>query len=484
MVVRRIPSSRRTSSRSFAPSPISVYRRLGYWLGSLPRRRLLVRLVVSKLFPVFDQPPGAPCGALRGSGVSSSASGTAGQPFCGQHRRSGLSLESGGHSLVSVELSGSGHLASLQGSQGSFGSPVHSRPFECSGGFPQSPFAGSGVRVDPVLSCFPGSSSSVASEHRPFCDGFEQSAPGVLLANGRPAVSEHGFDDAAVGRSAGFRLPSFQYASACSREGQAIQGSGAHLSGSVLASAPLVSRPSGAFGGCPSVPSMSEGSTQTASLPSFPPEPPRASSDCVSYLERSARAFGFTPAVARQLARCKRSSTRVNYQAKWFVYRAWCGRHGHSVSRPTVQKVASFILYLLRSLSLSYSSIASYRSMLSVVFRLVPPELSPHFVLRDLLRSFRLERLFLPLGFLLGTFLWFSLFFGVLLLSPCLLALLGTLPGRFFFCCLWLPLVGLGSFRLFRLRCLLLGMTCFSLLVRLFSVCAVVPIFITLLGCA
>ena len=55
-------------------------------------------------------------------------------------------------------------------------------------------------------------------------------------------------------------------------------------------------------------------------------------------------------------------------------------------------KVASFLLYLRRSLSLSYSSIASYRSMLSVVFRFVLPELSSHFVLRDLLRSFRLER--------------------------------------------------------------------------------------------
>ena len=97
-------------------------------------------------------------------------------------------------------------------------------------------------------------------------------------------------------------------------------------------------------------------------------------------------------AVARQLAHCRRSSTRVNYQAKWAVYRAWCARHGHSVSRPTVLKVVSFLLYLHRSLSLSYSSIASYRSMLSVVFRFVLPELSSHFVLWDLLRSFHLER--------------------------------------------------------------------------------------------
>ena len=62
------------------------------------------------------------------------------------------------------------------------------------------------------------------------------------------------------------------------------------------------------------------------------------------------------------------------------------------MSRPTVAKVADFLLYLRRSLSLSYSSIVSYRSMLSGVFRFILPELSSHFVPHDLLRSFCLER--------------------------------------------------------------------------------------------
>ena len=64
-----------------------------------------------------------------------------------------------------------------------------------------------------------------------------------------------------------------------------------------------------------------------------------------------------------QLAHCRRRSTRINYQAKWTVYRSWCHHHGHSVCRPTVSKVADFLLYFRHSLSLSYSSITSYRSM-------------------------------------------------------------------------------------------------------------------------
>ena len=74
------------------------------------------------------------------------------------------------------------------------------------------------------------------------------------------------------------------------------------------------------------------------------------------------------------------------------MYRSWCHRQGHSVSRPTVAKVADFLMFLRSTLSLSYSSIASYRSMLSGVFRFILPELSSHFVLHDLLPSFRLER--------------------------------------------------------------------------------------------
>ena len=82
----------------------------------------------------------------------------------------------------------------------------------------------------------------------------------------------------------------------------------------------------------------------------------------------------------------------MNYQARWLAYRAWCRGQGHSISRPTISKIADFLLYLRRSLHLSYSSIASYRSMLSAVFCFILSDVSSHPVLHDLLRSFRIER--------------------------------------------------------------------------------------------
>ena len=174
----------------------------------------------------------------------------------------------------------------------------------CPRRLPQSPLPGPWLRMDPLSPSLLGTSSSLAGQRRPLCDGLDCSSPGVLLPGHGSAVSGHGRHDAVLGRSAGLCLPSLRPTASCAVEGSTIQGSGAHPCGSVLAVTPLVSGPSGASGGCPSVPSTAEGSTQTAPLPSLSPEPPRASSDCLSYLERSARPFGFSSAVVRQLACC------------------------------------------------------------------------------------------------------------------------------------------------------------------------------------
>ena len=103
-------------------------------------------------------------------------------------------------------------------------------------------------------------------------------------------------------------------------------------------------------------------------------------SDWVSHCQQSARHFGFSSSVACQLGFCHRPSTRLKYQSKWNTYRTWCHSQGYSVSRPSIPKVADFLLYLRRSLHLSYSA-----------FRFVLPELSSHPVLHDLLRSFLIE---------------------------------------------------------------------------------------------
>ena len=76
---------------------------------------------------------------------------------------------------------------------------------------------------------------------------------------------------------------------------------------------------------------------------------------------------------------------------RWSIYRGWCHSNGHSVSRPTLAKVADFLYWLRSTRGLSVSSLRGYRSVLSAVFRFHLPSLSSDPVIRDLLRSFRLS---------------------------------------------------------------------------------------------
>ena len=65
---------------------------------------------------------------------------------------------------------------------------------------------------------------------------------------------------------------------------------------------------------------------------------------------------------------------------------------GHSVSSPTVAKIADFFCFLRLDKHLSLSTIRGYCSALTAVFKFCLPELLDNFVLHDLIRSFELER--------------------------------------------------------------------------------------------
>ena len=143
------------------------------------------------------------------------------------------------------------------------------------------------------------------------------------------------------------------------------------------------------------------GSSSSPTIPSRPPAlasvsstlpgSPSAQASCLATLQRYTRAAGFSSAVAEQSSLARRPSSRAVYQARWSVYRDWCHSNGHSVSRPTLAKVADFLYWLRFSRGLSVSSLRGYRSALSAVFCFHLPSLSSDPVIRNLLRSFRLS---------------------------------------------------------------------------------------------
>ena len=172
---------------------------------------------------------------------------------------------------------------------------------------------------------------------------------------------------------------------------RASSGDGAHPSGSTLGPVSLVLRPAPTFAGPSSGSAVPSGPPALASVSSSLPGSPSAQASCLATLQRFTRAAGFSSAVAEQSSLARRPSSRAIYQVRWSIYRSWCHDHGHSVSRPTLAKVADFLYWLRYTRGLSVSSLCGYCSVLSAVFRFHLPSLSSDPVIRDLLHSFRLS---------------------------------------------------------------------------------------------
>ena len=158
-----------------------------------------------------------------------------------------------------------------------------------------------------------------------------------------------------------------------------------------MASEAMVPGPSGLVSGRSGGSVAVARSSATAALPSSSSGSVRAVTSCVETIQRFARSQGFSKHVTKQSALAQRSSSRAGYQAKWSIYRQWCHSEGHSVSRPSLLKIADFLFWLPRSKKLSVSAVLGYRSMLSLVFRSQLPETSTSPVIQDLMRSFKVE---------------------------------------------------------------------------------------------
>ena len=124
---------------------------------------------------------------------------------------------------------------------------------------------------------------------------------------------------------------------------------------SILASETVVSGPYGSGGRLSDSSSSVAGSSQAASLSLSSSRDPQAVTSCLETIKRFAKSKGFSSWVATQIGFARRSSSRAVYQAKWLVYRRWCRIENHSISCPTLPKIADFLLWLRTSKIYQYS---------------------------------------------------------------------------------------------------------------------------------
>ena len=384
----------RLSRRVSAPSvsrPTLLVRRLGRGLGRPSR--------LSGRFGPVGPPSGSVVyqrqGTARCSGgtfpVPVSPPRSHGGCLLRQHHGGRLPSQGGWHQVSSPQHLGSGDLALDGVPLHPPGSTVPSGLQQRPGRRPVSPSPTPTYRVvskHDRLSVF---EKTVDGSNRFVCNLSQSSLFDLLLPFPGSEVSRHGRISPVPGRPSGLRVPSGGCHSACSREAPGLHGDGTHSCGSPLGSAPLVFGPSPALASSSSDPTIPSRPPALASVSSSLPGSPSAQASCLATLQRFTRAAGFSSAVAEQSSVARRPSSHEVYQVRWSIYRKWCRSNGHSVSRPTLAKVADFLYWLRYTRGLSVFSLRGYRSVLSAVFRFHLPSLSSDPVIRDLLRSFRLS---------------------------------------------------------------------------------------------
>ena len=271
------------------------------------------------------------------------------------------------------------------------GSTVHHGPSQRARGLSVSSQSSVGFGMDSQDRGFPRAPEDVAGVHRPFCHLTQSPMLSIFFSVPRSERSGHGCSAPELEWVAGVCLSTLVAHSGRAQEVPVVLWSPSNHHSSVLASTALVSGPSGSGCGWSGGSASIKRSPTAATLPSSSSGSVRAVSSYLETIQRFARARGFSKHITKQSALARRASSRAGYQAKWSIYRRWCHAEGHSVSRPSLSKIADFLFWLRQSKKLSVSAVLGYCSMLSAVFRTVLPEIATSPVIQDLLRSFKVE---------------------------------------------------------------------------------------------
>ena len=268
---------------------------------------------------------------------------------------------------------------------------VHHGETQCSNGRSFLPKPDLGLRVDAEAGGLRGSVQEMAGFDRPVCNISKLQIFNIFFCLPRSQCSGDGCASSKLEWVAGVCLSSLVTHSGGFEEAPVVLWGPADHHSSVLASEAVVSRSSRSGGRRFGRSSTVQRPSASASLPSVSSGSVQAVSSCLETIKRFTRAGGFSNRVAQQVSLARRASSRAGYQSKWLVFRQWGRSEGHSISRPSLPKIADFLFWLRRSRRLSVSSVMGYRSMLSAVFKSVLQEISTSPVLHDLLRSFQVE---------------------------------------------------------------------------------------------
>lgn len=388
MVVRRDqPSSGAVPSPGFARL-LPLHRRVFRGLGRLGASPVSERHVVYFGTGSTHQPARTEGDSSRASSLRRHVPGEDGGRLLRQHNCAGVPSQAGRDALFFSQYRGPDD-PPVGGTEVSHAcNTVCPGVCQCSCRLPQSRVAGHINRMDsaPRGVQFPLETQG-ASPHRPLCHQAQLQDPDFHFAIQGPHGDCGGCVPVQLGQSTPVRFSTICNSQESPQQTSKLPGYNTPSHRTILAAEGMVPRPPPDDQRHSPPPTTSTGPVTATTRTPLPPRSPRASTSRLESVKRLLRFKGYSRKVAQFLAGAKRHSTLMNYQYKWKRYRTWCRRNGYTVSNPSSQKFAEFLVHLRLDCHLSVSAIKGYKAMLNSVFRFKGFDLSSDPVLRDIISA-------------------------------------------------------------------------------------------------
>ena len=266
------------------------------------------------------------------------------------------------------------------------------RQTECFGGRAFTPSSDPPFGVDPSAG---GSRSDLlgtrGTDGRSVCNPAQSPSPPLCLPNAGPGSLGSGCSVTRLASSESICVPSVHPHSSGIEEDQEC-GVSRSVSRSVLASEIVVQRSS--------VPPLrlSQSSASevkpTLSKRRVDSHQPRdVSSSRLAVIRDALRKKRFSSRASSLISEARRKSTTIVYNAKWKIFFSWCSARQVDPLRPSMRRIADFLIFLFDVKKLAVSTIRGYRSMLShtLSFRGIRT-IGTDVMLSDLIRSLEHKR--------------------------------------------------------------------------------------------
>ena len=392
MVVSSRSNSRRSVALKEEPRPEVIFRRLPGRLGCDTRRRSHVRKVVSWGETTTHQFVRAESSLAGPSGSSPIGKGEDRGGVFGQHHSTVLHSEARGHEILDVVSNGAADVLMARKAQDLPDSSFHPRDKELSSRLSQSEGTSPPNRVDDPPGRLSGDLEMVGTANGgPLRHQSHEEASIVCLPPCRSDSNSHRRHVVRMVKHGPLRFSSLCHGAS---RNQQIQGQHQLQYGSdspVVASKRVVPGSEKISNRTSSSSSSQAGPSRSTPRKDKASQHPHASTSRLETLQRLVKHKELSKKVSKAIFESRKPSTNELYQRRWATYVQWCRANKVSASRPTINTICEFLIFLFEVKGLVVSTIRCYRSTLHSVLRHTGLRINKNEDITEVIRSLKLR---------------------------------------------------------------------------------------------